>query len=464
MKNSILIYVKNKNTKNFLEEFFGKHKKYTAKFLTNVNAARKLLKDSPPDLLIVEAPGCLDRLKYREKSPPILAITSDDIARSMRSILDNKVEQYVSAPFQKFDIECKLKILSEKDKYLDILTQELHDLRTLTQLSDFLSSSLDPQEILYMIVKKISESVPVSRCSILSVSFDGTKTAEVVSTFEDSKVERLTLELSKYPEITKALKTKRAVLIKDAQNDPIMEPVKKIITKLGIRSIAVVPIKFRNEIIGTLFLRTSRKKYEFSGREINLFQEIANTAGKALNNAFLFQQLSDQRSELEKLAITDFLTGIYNIRYLYHRLSTEFSRAERHKSKLSCLMIDIDFFKKINDTYGHRVGDMVLSEFAELLQGHTRKSDVFARYGGEEFIILLPHADSRGARSKAKAVLEAVREHKFKALKGKKALTVSIGVATYPNKKIKNHDDLITLADDALLIAKSKGRDCIVVS
>jgi len=233
--------------------------------------------------------------------------------------------------------------------------------------------------------------------------------------------------------------------------------------QLGIRSILVIPIIFREKVIGTLLLRTSRKGQTFTGNEIKLLNAIANASANALYNAFLFEQAEDEKTRLEKLAITDYLTGIYNIRYFYHRIIEEFSRCQRYSQSIGCLMVDIDHFKKINDAYGHKTGDRVLKEFAQLLKKHSRKSDVLARYGGEEFIFLLPQTPLKGVLLEAERIRKSVKDHKFKSMKYKKGLTVSIGISVYPHIKITTHDDLITYADDALFTAKESGRDRVVV-
>jgi diguanylate cyclase (GGDEF)-like protein len=106
---------------------------------------------------------------------------------------------------------------------------------------------------------------------------------------------------------------------------------------------------------------------------------------------------------------------------------------------------------------------MVLKEFAGKLKKHSRKSDVVARYGGEEFVILLPQTATEGAVAEAERIRTCVKKARFKSLDGKLGLTVSIGLSTYPHEKIKTHEDLIALADDALFKAKSRGRDRVVV-
>ena len=118
---------------------------------------------------------------------------------------------------------------------------------------------------------------------------------------------------------------------------------------------------------------------------------------------------------------------------------------------------------KVNDNFGHRVGDIILREFAQLVKMYSRRSDVFARYGGEEFILLLPQTQLKGAVAEAERIRIAVKEHQFNAIRKKIDIAVSIGIACRPHKKIKNYDDLINLADNAMFAAKKKGRDRIVV-
>ncbi|MBI5050659.1 MAG: GGDEF domain-containing protein, partial [Nitrospirae bacterium] len=130
---------------------------------------------------------------------------------------------------------------------------------------------------------------------------------------------------------------------------------------------------------------------------------------------------------------------------------------------LTCLMLDIDFFKRINDTYSHRVGDMVLKEFSNVLKKNIRKGDILARYGGEEFIILLPNTPKAGSISAAQKLRRCIKDHKFKSLKGMESITVSIGIASYPHERINSSDELITCADNALLDAKNKGRNQAVI-
>jgi two-component system cell cycle response regulator len=455
-------YEKTKETKAFLKNFFKDKKEYHYSSFKNLKTLSKAISDSQYELVIFELASGINGLDSIKGDIAKVVLISHDIPRGLREIVKHDIDTYLLPPFHEKDLEIKIKSALSRKSWFRELFNEKRDLEAIIELSFLVTSTLDPKEVLYFVVKKLSEMIEVTRCSIISIGFGEKRYANVVSSFESPEIRNIKLDLRKYPEIRKALKTKKPIIIEDAINNPIMKSVKKMIEPLGIRSIAVVPIIHRDEVIGTLFLRTSRAGRTFSEREIYLCTAIANVSANALYNAFLFEKLENERARLEKLAITDYLTGVYNIRYFYHRLEEEFSRAQRYGYPVSCIMMDIDHFKRINDTYGHRVGDKVLREFAQLVRRHTRKSDVFARYGGEEFILLLPQTPVNGAEIEAKRLRSYIKKHKFKVIQSR--ITTSMGIACWPVHNITTSDDLITLADHALFRAKSMGRDCVVIS
>lgn len=457
---TVAVYIKSKEARAFAERFFAGRKEYSPQFFTNVRELMRRLSASPPDYFVTESPTCLGRIDFsRLLCPTIALVDAGNRSEGIHAIMKRKVENYLLAPYYEDDFECQLKLVAERRDFVERMYQDRKDLEAVAELTYMLTSTLDPQKVLYLIVKKLSELLPVSRCSILSIDFRDATRARVVSSFENPSIGPMELDLERYPEIRKSLRTKKAVVVRDAMSDPLMTPVRSVIGPLGIRSIVVMPVIFRSEVIGTLFLRTSSTSHRFTDREIRLCRNIAHSAANALYNAFLFEEIQNERAELQELSITDFLTGVYNVRYLYHRLENELSRSIRYKQSIGCLMIDIDLFKRINDTYGHRTGDMVLREFAGLLKSHTRRSDVFARYGGEEFIMILPHTSLVGTATKARRLLATVRNHRFKGIAGDEVITISIGVSAYPDMDVASRDDLIAFADTALLRAKKDGRD-----
>jgi diguanylate cyclase (GGDEF)-like protein len=460
-KKTILLFTKNKSVLTFLESFFKRSKKYRYLSCDSAGALLDVLSTNSPAAIITEN-SLLPLVSRRTSETPVITLIEGSREKGIEASIAHKADLYLHRPFLDKDLDHKLQMIIGLKEANRALKLEVQNLQTINDLTQLISSTLDPKELLYRIVKKIAEIMPVTRCSIIRIDWLH-KYAYVVASFETPNLTAIKLSLNKYPEIEEALLNKKPVIIRDITSDPLMTSVRDIIAPLGIRSILVMPIIFKEKVIGTLFLRTSRTQREFSENEIRLLKTISDVSANTLYNAFLFSQIEDEKTRLEKLAITDYLTGIYNIRYFYHRIIEEFSRSERYALSISCLMLDIDFFKKINDSYGHKTGDAVLKEFAQLLRKHVRKSDVLARYGGEEFIVMLPQTPVDGAIAEAERIRNAIKFNKFKSLKNQTGITVSIGISVFPNSKIKTHDELISASDDALYEAKKSGRDRAIV-
>jgi|MudIll2142460700_1097286.scaffolds.fasta_scaffold63625_1 diguanylate cyclase (GGDEF)-like protein len=457
----IAVIAQKKNIDDFLRSFFARKKVYKPYYFQDAGLFEKYIQKNTPAALITED-SFLPLIDDQITLIPVVAIITGKLEKGLDAAITHNADSYVYPPYFEKDLEYKLeRLIIGRDEF-EAMKREIWELGISVELSQLISSTLDPKEMLFKIVKKISDVMSVNRSSIIRVDWMN-KSAFVVASHEDPNIAGLRLNLKKYPEILAALSSKEAVLISDISKDPLMKKVRDLIIPLGIKSILVIPIIFHEKVIGTLFLRTSRTSRAFDATEIELLNTIAKTSANALHNAFLFEQIEDEKTRLEKLAITDYLTGLYNVRYFYQRIIEEFNRAERYILPVSCLMLDIDRFKDINDLYGHKMGDTVLQEFSRLLKRFCRKCDVLARYGGEEFIILLPHTSLKGAFAEAERMRISIRNHKFKSLKNKKGLTVSIGISCAPHPEIKTQDELIALADDALFAAKKGGRDKVMI-
>jgi diguanylate cyclase (GGDEF)-like protein len=162
---------------------------------------------------------------------------------------------------------------------------------------------------------------------------------------------------------------------------------------------------------------------------------------------------------LLELSNTDHLTGLFNRRYLMEALEKEFQRSLRKGGPLSLIMLDIDHFKAVNDTYGHLQGDVVLQRVALQLQKELRSYDIASRYGGEEFVAVLPDATLKEALFVAERVRQSVLETGFNGVLSPLSITVSLGVASFPTPDCTTVDHFIKLADDALYRAKANGRN-----
>lgn len=175
----------------------------------------------------------------------------------------------------------------------------------------------------------------------------------------------------------------------------------------------------------------------------------------------LQDELKQANERYKELARTDYLTGLFNRRYFMEVFESAFERCRRYSQPLGFVIMDLDHFKKINDTMGHHQGDSVLSEFARLLKEKLRSHDTVARYGGEEFVIALPMATKDECKMVAQKIRKSVEAFNFTGM-GEKRVTVSAGAVSYPFKGISKVDELIARADDALYAAKEGGRNCVM--
>jgi len=225
---------------------------------------------------------------------------------------------------------------------------------------------------------------------------------------------------------------------------------------LPIRSLLCLPLIVKEDTIGVFVLASKRENY-FSQYVVNIFEVIAAHTAIALSNARMYQQM-------EKMATIDGLTGLFNHRCFQERLSDELERAERYKEKLSLLLLDIDHFKKVNDTYGHPAGDKILKEVAKILNSSVRGVDVAARYGGEEFAVVLVNTGSKGALETAERIRKIMEGSKFDTGSTNIRITGSMGIAVFPDDtgmldQNSNQRLLISRADSALYTAKEEGRN-----
>ncbi len=219
-----------------------------------------------------------------------------------------------------------------------------------------------------------------------------------------------------------------------------------------------VPLMAQNDIYGLLYLEIIQNENQPSLSEneklvINAFAELA---ALSLANVRLRENLRSQ-------SIRDPLTSLYNRRYLEDFLFKQLHQAERTKKSLAVLMIDFDYFKNINDVYGHDAGDLVLKELAKILQEDVHESDSASRYGGEEFILVLYDTNAERAKQRAENARKSIKNLQIRyGAQVIKSVSVSIGVAIYPQDG-KTGPELIEAADKALYYAKNNGRDQIIL-
>ncbi len=229
-----------------------------------------------------------------------------------------------------------------------------------------------------------------------------------------------------------------------------------------IASIALIPLVHKEKLVGSLNFGSDDRSRFTRDHATDFLAHLGLIASFALANAV-------NRARLLRSGFTDVLTGWHNRRYLQVRLREELARARRHGSNLVCLMIDIDRFKRVNDTHGHAAGDAVLCELAQRIESEVRASDIAARYGGEEFVVLLPNTDTNSGVLLAGRIRNSISSIPIDLrYDGSVTITASVGIASVvpdpEDDDFKNLGDaLIARADVALYAAKAAGRDQIVV-
>jgi len=329
-------------------------------------------------------------------------------------------------------------------------------LEGLLEIAGALTSNKTHQEILGVLVSVIAKVVEVVRCSVILVDPNQPTGRVVAATYEQPSPGVPSIQLSKYPEIAEAVASGQAVLVKDVHHDARMKDVSSDLTHLDIHSILVIPITHRDHMVGASYLRTSRPRRSFTPQEILFCQTAARMAANALMGLTQYQRVVQDNEDLTNRTPYDPVTGLLNQGSLLAHLEQAFAIAERHKRSLSYLVLDLDDFKNFRDVYGQEGSEQGLQCVANVIRITLRKSDIAAREGIDRFALLLPETDAAGAMVEAARIRLTVREIR---VGDDGALSVSIGVATFPSPAIQNKEDLRQQADHALSLAKAGGKN-----
>ncbi len=344
------------------------------------------------------------------------------------------------------------------------LFQSEHQQRTLAEVlretSLILSSSLKADKILEFVLEELDRIVPYDSACIFILEKDQVNIVAHKG-YDKFGVQDLindfSLPLDETPNLRKMADTRQCHFISDVVNEPGWVRNK---TSEHIGSWCGAPLVAHDQLLGFLSLDKVERCY-FTSEHADRLQILASHAALALLNSRAF-------GEVEKASITDYLTGAYNRRYFIQEISIELDHAKRSGHPLSLLLLDLDYFKKVNDIFGHLCGDKVLQLVVDRLKSELRSIDSLARYGGEEFVVILPGTSTYWMGAVAEKLRMALAEKPFILDLGENNtvevnLTVSIGGATFPDNA-QEAQALIELADQNLFLAKSQGRNRVVLS
>ncbi|HMI56922.1 MAG TPA: sensor domain-containing diguanylate cyclase, partial [Gemmatimonadaceae bacterium] len=314
----------------------------------------------------------------------------------------------------------------------------------------------------HILTRRVAHALDFSHCSLI-LARPGDEVGIVAAAYETPGLRHLEIELKRYPEIRSALETSEPVLVEDVTTSPLYAEARHEWTiarnDVKVRSVIALPFRIDGIEAGVVLLRTLDGEPSLKVSDVDFADDVVKAAVSAIQRAQAMESTRADNERLEVLALTDSLTLTLNRRALMDRLDSELDRARRYSLTLSLLMVDLDHFKAVNDSFGHLAGDEALRGVAHVLQREARSVDVVARYGGEEFVVILPETGEDGAVKVAERIRARVSEQQSEGLVPMPAVTVSVGVATVLSTQIQAPEELIALADEALYRAKAQGRN-----
>jgi diguanylate cyclase (GGDEF)-like protein len=331
------------------------------------------------------------------------------------------------------------------------LRKRVYKLHNLVEVSFQLNASLDERKILHAYLLNLFGLISTKNIVILLSEAPLSLRFKPYYYQGMSRSQAETLSIEHNDVFLDALAGNRDVFVIDENVAPCHSPY---VAKLqAAQARMVVPVCHRNKMLGLAVIGERFDGQCYSTLEVEIFSLLTNFLGVALANARIYK-------EMERVSLTDPLTGLFNRRYFENSLRNEVARARRFNHPLSLVMLDVDHFKNYNDRLGHSNGDLLLKDLASVLSRTIRSSDTIARYGGEEFCVLLPEITREGAIQFSKRLRNIINDHPFEKrdVQPDGCITASMGVATYPHDARKG-SELLDKADAAMYRAKHRGRN-----
>jgi two-component system cell cycle response regulator len=440
-----------------------------------------------PDLLMfdvamrnVDGYELLRRINADERwrDVPVLVVSALSAEEGTSRLLSLGATDFISKPFHVRELLARIRVqlrirqellharsaLRSTEVELRQARAEAESRRKIVDILHEVTGDFSSEELYQILVRRVARALDISHCSLI-LARPGDQIGIVSAAFEAPGLTHLEIRLERYPEIQRALEQGEPVLIEDVDESALYNDVRldwaATGTMVPFRSVIALPFRLDGEQAGVIFLRTLLDEPPLSRSDVEFADTVVRAAVAAIRRAQVIESTRADKARLEVLALTDPLTQTHNRRALMERLTEELERARRYSLQLSVLMVDLDHFKAVNDSYGHVVGDEVLRGVSKILQREARAVDVVARFGGEEFVLVLPETGEDGAVALAERIRTRVAETppvpggEYGWLR----VTVSLGVATVPSPSVNTPEDLIAVADEALYRAKAQGRN-----
>ncbi len=358
------------------------------------------------------------------------------------------------------DMEDKTRMLEDQTRKLiqdlttrDVIrTKHVERERLIYSISNVVRSYVDIQKVLETTVEKIGSTFTVNRCLLIRNAARLPESDQLIEVYE---------YIDNANSIKDMFNSEAGIEFSHAafglaRTEDLIEPFldlnhnlnRDFLIDLDLRSGLIVPLMLREHTLGVLFLHDCALARQWSIDDISLVGSLADQVSVAIENAEL-------HLEQERQAITDGLTGIANRRSFNKTLAREFERAKRYDQPLSLIILDLDYLKVVNDSFGHQIGDEAIKAIGQVLKQSSRAIDLAARYGGEEFCLLLPNTDLPMAEQLAERLRTRINDIH---IEGPGHISASLGIATYP-AHAEDAETLFRSADSALYEAKQSGRN-----
>ncbi len=424
-----------------------------------------LIKKEVIDIIVIHSDGgeIITRLDRSNLGIPIIITTSSkDKIKYDKFIIPDTIG-ILRKPYTYSNLKGMIgKALKRREQYLsnqqtvESLKRKIKEMETLNEIVRAINSSLLPKEILKIVMEKTADFVNAEGWSILLLDREKEELVfEAAAGEAGQKLIGIRLKINQGVAGWVA-RTGRSLIVADVSKDPRFYDGVDKRTKFTTKSILCVPMKSRDKIIGVVEVVNKIGGEPFTKDDLEIFENLVQHITIALRNAQIYRKM-------EETSLTDDLTKLFNTRYCNQILDELVKERLSTQGKISLIFFDVDFFKLVDDNYGHLVGSETLRLIGERAKSVIRDKDIAVRYGGDEYIIVLPDTDKPTAAIIAERIRKVIEEKPFPAQDGRTFnVTVTLGVATFP-EDARTRDDLIGRADKAMYQGKMTGRNKVVV-
>lgn len=457
----ILVVDDSRHMRDFIADTVLRPAGYDVLTATEGKSALRLTLEHLPDLIIadLQMPG-LSGLELKQalaaagNTAPLILVTAEGSESIASQATLAGVAYYLPKPV---DVDVMLaaigqalaveRLKRERAEALAALEKRVHQLETLQAIGRALTGALELNQVLTFVVEAAVRLTSADGGALFLLDERGAQLALRAARGPDDESARAVREIAQDALAARVVGANQAEFWRPPAGQPAPPGLPTYPT-------LYVPLRLREHMLGTLAVDSRRSGRGFADSDLGPLSALADYAAVAIANARLF-------AELQLQSITDSLTGLFNRRHVFALAEREFQRARRFGRPLSAIMLDVDHFKQVNDTYGHAAGDQVLAEVARRLRASIRAIDLIGRYGGEEFVLVLPETELAGAGLLGERLRLAIAAAPVSTVGGALAVTASLGVAT-TRPDVSDVAALINQADQALYSAKQAGRNRVL--